>query len=263
MTQQPRLDLADLVRELTQRHTHRERYTRRQGATLFGQDHVTTVAPLLEQLAESDIPSGASEDGARAGYASKPAARLDSLDCLHGIRRDADWWLDQLDQRVTGGQGTRDLAGAIRLLHGLHRGLEECSQRRPGCCQAHELERDLRSWWTQARIVTGWDSPAWRPDNTCPACSERGGLRVRLIDQAGYCVECRTTWDPSSIGVLANHIRAESSAERLPRESREACACPWPKPIVADLSRLCRWCGSARCVHAIEVRPVGREDEAS
>lgn len=259
MTTRPRLDLADVVVELTTRHTHREHYTIRRGQTWYGENHVTTVPALLDQLDASDIPSAASEDGPRAGYASKPAARLDSLDCVHGIRRDADWWLDQLDQTSRG----RDLAGIVRLLGSLHRGLDECEHRRAGCCQAHELERDLRSWWTQARIVTGWDSPPWRPDNTCPACEQRGTLRVRLVDQAGYCVECRETWDQSAIGVLAEHIRVESEAEREPRTPRVSCACPWPKPVVADLGRLCRWCGSARCVHAVEVRPVPREDEAS
>ena len=256
---QPRPTLADIVAELTRTHTNRAHYTTRDRGTWWGRDHVTTVPALLTQLDASDIPSSTSEDGPRAGYASKPAARLDSLDCLHGISRDAEWWLTELGQTSRG----RDLTTTVRLLGSLHPGLDACDHRRAGCCPAHELERDLRSWWTQARIVTGWDSPAWRPDNTCPACSERGTLRVRLVDQAGYCTECRETWGPETIGLLADHIRGESEAERHPRVQRPACACPWPKPVVADLSRLCRWCGSARCVHAIEVRSASREDEAS
>lgn len=243
-----RPSLADIVHELTSTHSHREHYRIRRGSTWYGEHHTTRVPSLLRQL-EHASPSGQGEDRGSAGYSSRPVARLEALDCLQNIDREASWWVKQL-----GEDDSRDTRGTVLQLHGLTPALKACDDRRPGCCQRHELEHDVRRWYTQARIVTGWDSPAWRPDNTCPMCSERGGLRVKLADQAAFCVECRETWDESTIGLLAHHIRAESEAERQPRPERAPCACLWPKPIAADLSRLCPWCGSARCWHVIEVR---------
>lgn len=252
MTTPPRPDLADIIRELTTRHTHREHYTIKRGRTWYGEDHVTTVAPLLEQLWAADTPSASAEDGPRAGYQSRPAARLEALDVAARIDLDASRWVRDL-----GEDDPADTIACLRLLHSLLPSAHEVTRR--------AVEHDVRRWWTQARIVTGWDSPAWKPDNTCPMCGERGTLRVNLAAQGGFCVECRETWDESNIGLLADHIRSESEAERLPRAPREACACPWPKPIVPDLSRLCRWCGSARCVHAVEVprQNVHDDQEAS
>jgi hypothetical protein len=82
-----------------------------------------------------------------------------------------------------------------------------------------DVERDIRRWWTQARIVTGWDSPAWRPDNTCPLCGVRGGLRVKLADQSGFCTECGETWTPETIALLADHIRSENAEDRAEGEA--------------------------------------------
>ncbi|WP_157432593.1 hypothetical protein [Aeromicrobium sp. Root472D3] len=59
-------------------------------------------------------------------------------------------------------------------------------------------------------MLTGWDSPAWRPNNTCPLCGVKGGLRIRLDHHTGTCMDCRQTWDPSTIGLLADHIRVEN-----------------------------------------------------
>lgn len=267
MTQRPRLDLADMVDELTHAHTHREHFTIRHGQTWYGQDHVTTVPALLTQLDNTPTAANEVQDGpTRGAYGSKPSARLEALDCLDRIDRDTEWWIRHLGHQ----RDHRTTHTAVRFVASLAPGLDACDKRRPGCCDRHELEHDVRRWWTQARIVTGWDSPAWRPDNTCPMCSERGGLRVKLADHAGFCAECGETWDEANIGLLADHIRAESDAERRARPSRVACYCPITvmpngtiaRPIVVDL-RLCPACGSARCVHALEERPAGLRDEAS
>jgi hypothetical protein len=67
----------------------------------------------------------------------------------------------------------------------------------------------VRHWWHQARIITGWDSPALRPHNTCPICEAHDSLRIRL--DAAMCVECRTLWEgDDQLNVLARHIRAEN-----------------------------------------------------
>lgn len=261
MTKPETMTLADYVRELTQPHTHREHYTTRRRGTWYGQDHVTLVPPLIAQLAAGDIPSATAEEGPRAGFGSKPAARLEALDAVIEIDDQAARWvrtlghddpgtkIDPKTRRPIPGSGA---IACINLLHGLTASADPVVRR--------QIERDIRHWWTKARIVTGWDSAPWSPDNTCPVCAERGSLKIRLLEQIGMCTNCRETWDDGNIGLLAGHIRAESAQERRPKEGRGPCWCPVPKPIVPDLSRLCPVCGSARCRHALE---TARPDHAS
>lgn len=70
-----------------------------------------------------------------------------------------------------------------------------------------------------ATPLTGWDSPAWRPDNTCPLCSKHGGLRVRADATGATCVECGEAWDEAAIGLLAEHIRRENHDEESSSEA--------------------------------------------
>lgn len=245
MTSPERMDLADYVRELTAPHTHRERYQVRQGAAWYGRHHITRTPSLLTQLWQNDIPSGSAEEGPRAGYASRPAARLDALDTAVRIDLEASRWVRDL-----GEDDPLDTAACVRRLGALAVSAGEETRR--------AILRDVRRWWMQARIVTGWDSPAWTPDNTCPQCGERGTLRIRLADHIGMCTNdaCRVVWSEETIGLLADHIRVESEAERQPKAGPGPCWCPWPKPVVPDLSRLCPSCGSARCRHAVGARLV-------
>lgn len=95
-----------------------------------------------------------------------------------------------------------------------HLGLEdERPVRKAWCCTAHHVEADVRSWWRQARIIAGWDSPTYRPRATCPVCSDIRSLRVNLGAHTAVCVACRTVWEPSTIGLLAEHIRREVDGE--------------------------------------------------
>lgn len=240
-----RYELADYVRELTERHQHNEHFTVRVGSEWRGQTHTTTAPSLLEQLWANDTPSATAEEGPRAGYASRPAARLDALDTAVRIDLEASAWVRHLGQ-----DDPLDTRDVLRRLHGLAMSVDYEVRR--------EIEHDVRRWWIRARIVTGWDSPAWTPDNTCPVCSERGTLRVRLADCIATCTNdsCRVIWDRETIGLLADHIRAESAEQRRPKPGAGPCWCPWPKPIVSDLSRLCPGCGSARCRHALGARLV-------
>lgn len=237
------MTLVDYIRDLTETHTHIELYTVRDGGQWLTRSHTTRAPALLDQLWANDIPSGAAEEGPRAGYSSRPAARLDALDTATRIDIDAARWITDLGKDVP-----LDTKAALRLLHGLSITAEAPARR--------AILSDVRRWWIRARVVTGWDSAAWTPDNTCPQCAERGTLRVRLADHVAACVDdgCRATWDEVNIALLADHIRAESEAERQPRPRSEPCWCPYPKPIVADLSRLCPSCGSARCWTALGAR---------
>jgi hypothetical protein len=244
MTKPKRLELADYIRDLTETHTMTEHYTIRIGQAWEGRDHRTRAPALIAQLLANDVPSAAVEEGPRPGFASKPAARLDAIDAAVHIDREVNLWITDMGEQTR----SLDTMSALRQLHGLAAGADQVTRK--------AVERDARRWWTQARIVTGWDSPAWTPDNTCPQCSERGSLKVKLADHIAMCTgpECRTTWTPETIGLLADHIRAESERERLPRLGIGPCWCPLPKPVVPDLSRLCPGCGSARCRHALGAR---------
>lgn len=239
-----RPDLTDIVQELTQPHTHREPYTVHTTDGWETRHHTTRVPSLMQQLWDNDTPSAAVQDGPRPGYASKPVARLDALDTATRIDLDAAAWIRDLgeDDRHT------DTAATIRQLHALSVSADQVTR--------DAIEADIRAWWTRARIVTGWDSPAWEPDATCPVCSERGTLRVRLSTQIGMCVNdaCRSVWEPTSIGLLADHIRAESAEGRVARDAQDECWCPVPRPEVEGLGHLCPRCGSWACTHGLGAR---------
>ena len=252
-----RMDLADYVRELTQPHTHHEHYTIRVGHEWAPRDHHVRVPSLLTQLANNDTPSTAAEDGPRAGYASKPAARLEAIATLTDIDLAVNRWIVDIGDQPA----HLDTVRALQQLHGLVASADDVTRQ--------ELTRDVRRWWTRARIVTGWDSPAWEPDNTCPSCGERGTLRIRLAEHIGMCTyrgnthdggrreACGATWSPETIGLLADHIRLESEQERKARPGSGPCWCPVPEPVISDedLFRYrCPRCGSGRCWHAIEAR---------
>lgn len=199
MNSKRRMDLADLVLELTRPHQHREPYSARVKGTLFGLHHTTSVPPLIHQLRYAQ-PSSGGEERANRGYASRPAARIEALDTLVRIDLEASRWVRDL-----GEDDPTDTIEVIARLHGLLASADEETRK--------EVTRDVRRWWTQARITTGWDSPAWRPDNTCPLCAKRGGLRVKLADHAAFCVDCGETWTPETIALLADHIRSENAED--------------------------------------------------
>lgn len=191
----------DYVQALTEPTTHHEpRTTQRtnpDGTTyLLTDTHRTISLPLLEQLTSAIATTGAIEGGAHT-FASKPAARVDAIDVLQAIETEAQTWCRTLQLPIADKQTGMPLE--VRAL-----------VRAAAANAGDRMTADLRTWWIRARTVTGWDSPSWRPDNTCPLCGIKGGLRVRLDAQTGMCVECGEGWDSSTIGLLADHIRAEN-----------------------------------------------------
>lgn len=197
--------------------------------------HRNVFPPLLEQLYASIEQSGSTEAGVARPASSRPTARLDAIDTANRIDAQVDVWLNRLDvtsvridrSRPAGAPLTeaelklQESIGRLKHLASLGPSLAFCGRPKPvrdpksrqvTCCACHELEVDITSWWTWARVVTGWDTPAWQPANTCPLCGVRGTLRVRLDEQRATCVNdaCRETWDHFNIGLLADHIRAEN-----------------------------------------------------
>lgn len=197
------------------------------------QYHRTNEPPLLEQLWASAAQSGSTEAGVTRPASSRPTARLDAIDTAVRIDSQVDVWLNKLNStppvpRRTGTPATEtevrlnESVSRLRHLASLGPSIDYCGRVKPErdrkpkqviCCDAHRLEADITRWWTWARVVTGWDTPAWQPANTCPLCGIRGTLRVRLDEQRATCINdaCRETWDSFTIGLLAAHIRTENN----------------------------------------------------
>jgi hypothetical protein len=243
--------LRDMIAELTRTRSHREHLTR---PTAAGgtHTHFTKVPALLDQLQWGHWTTGSDRTG--SGYESRPAASIEALDTLVWIDLAAARWIRDL-----GEDDPPSTIECVSLLGGLLASATRCKAPRAvvapesgkvACCTWHAVDHDVRRWWTQARLVTGWDAPAWRPDNTCPNCAVRRSLRIRLAERVGFCVECRETWSPAEYQVLAEHIRSESMAERS-IAGPGPCWCPWPVDEIVGLAKLCPRCGSARCRHAV------------
>lgn len=274
--------LRDMIADLTRTRSHRERLAQRPAAAGGPTTHFTRVPPLLLQLRYADWTGG--DDRTGTGYESRPAASLEALDALIRIDLAAARWLrdlgiddpvDTIDPETLLPIPATGTIRCVELLGAQLPNLNRCRRSRPvidqqtrrvTCCTWHGVDHDVRRWWTQARITTGWDAAAWVPDNTCPSCGERRKMRVRLAERIGFCVECHETWTASGepgYQVLADHIRLESelAATRV-RLPVGPCSCPWPRPAEAvaeqyRLAGLCPRCGSASCRHA--VRSPGRK----
>lgn len=194
--------LHDYVTALCDATVHREPFqtlhTNADGShTWVTERHRTTSPPLLQQLWSAIQASGSAESGARS-FASKPSARLDAIDAAADIEHGVHQWLARLGV-ADSHDAYPDLIVALRHLGSL-----------AAAGGAPDLLRDVRGWWVRARVLTGWDSPAWRPDNTCPLCGVRGSLRVKLDARSATCVDCHEAWWPETIGLLADHIRMEN-----------------------------------------------------
>ncbi len=199
-----------MVTQLTRPHRHAETYTHETKGTTYTQRHHVTAPALLDQLQHATPLTGGEHGG--SGYGSRPAASIDALDTLIRIDLEAARWVRDLGLDDPG-----DTITCVRLAGSLVPQTTTCStpNNGPGCCLTHDIGR----WWHQARIVSGWDVAAWKPNNTCPLCGKRGTLRVR--DHSAFCVDCRSTWDDTNITLLAEHIRTENHEDDAGDEQAE------------------------------------------
>ncbi|WP_418063144.1 hypothetical protein [Pimelobacter simplex] len=206
--------IVDMVAQLTRPFRNSEAYTIEAAGTSYTQRHHVDTPSLIEQLQHATPLTGGS-DHPRSGYGSRPAGSIEAIDTMIWIDREAARWVRDLGEDDPG-----DAAACVRLVGSLLPSTEVCGPRPrrdgnqpPDCCARHAIEHDIRRWWTQARIVSGWDVAAWKPHNTCPLCEKRGTLRVRIntsTDVTALCVDCRETWDNTTISLLAEHIRLEN-----------------------------------------------------
>lgn len=183
--------------------------------------HTVTHPSLLDQLAHALTGSTAGMVmGGEAG--SKPAARLDALATLERIEREsaARARLEGLDVLPLRSRLSR-LAGVV-----------------PGD------DRQVRSWWTAARLVTSWDTPPFAPRVPCPneECERRGTLRIRVEEQTAICVECGDLWPPEDMGRLADYVQWAAEHLTGPRhwltddegELVECVECPTVRQQMAE-----------------------------
>jgi hypothetical protein len=205
------LDIHMITRQLTDWYTHREPYTHESNGTTWQGHHITQVPPLITQLTDA-APADTNKAGGKAG--SRPPTSLDAIDTYIHIDLESARWVRNLGEDDPG-----DTIACVRKVHALAASAHFCGSnkattdpktRKVTCCTVHDIERDIRRWWTMARLVSGWDTAAWAPNNTCPVCSKRRSLRIRADDRTAMCTNCRETWTESTVGLLAEHIRAEN-----------------------------------------------------
>lgn len=151
---------------------------------------------LLEQLQE---PAHTGTAGRSApGHRSRAPANLAAVDALVLIQREAAAWVRYLTARPP----STDTPANLHTL----------------ASRAHDLDTDdldalaseVLRWWASARVVSGWETPAWRPNVRCMACNALGGIRVRPDPISAVCLKCGAAWDEQTVGLLASHIAGEA-----------------------------------------------------
>lgn len=186
-------DIADDIRDLTQPYKHEQPYDRIVGGQVKPAKHVTRHPSLIDQLRAAET-AGRGSDGQVSGYESRPAARLEAIATLTQIDTEAATWITWRRHKLR--PTTED---NLRAVVGIATDL--------GPDDRSELAGEVRRWLTWARVVTGWDSPPWRPNVPCPMCAVKGGLRIRLLEESAACLDCGSVWDKGTIGLLAEEIR--------------------------------------------------------
>lgn len=193
----PRVEIADAVRELTQTHLHMERYVvlDKHNRPTPAKQHMTRHPSLLAQLRDAATAGrGSGDEQMTGGYESRPTARLEALDQLLKIEQAVDDWLVR---RLKATPRRHQLEDRLHQIVGLVSA---------ETAQVSTFAREVNRWRIWARVVTGWDSPPWQPKVACPLCEHVGELRIRLIEQTAACLHCGETWDASTFGLLAEQI---------------------------------------------------------
>lgn len=210
MTTNRHLTLADLADELCDVRQHVERIPYwDESRNRKHHVHKVTMPGLLAQMADLFAPSGDPDAGSPAAVSKPPANWAALADHTVITLAAAKWcWNLRLNQRDT-------VEGNIRQLVGASGGLDSALRA--------DLTRDVARWHRIAETVTGWRTAPADVRAPCPALVERDGqmveckrrtLRVNLSQSEAYCATCGTTWDHTSIGLLAETVRAYNQAAK-------------------------------------------------
>lgn len=206
-------DVHSMIAELTRPHVIGTQYQTFRDGELQSAYHYLRTPALLVQLNNADPANTGAAFRATPG--SRPPTSIEAIDTLAHIDNEAATWVRKLGHDDPG-----DTIACVQKVYSLAPSAEFCGRQFPVlddkrkviCCDTHRIARAIHAWWTAARVVSGWDSAAWAPNNTCPVdgCGERRSLRIRVEEKTALCTNCRETWDAGSIGILAEHIRAEN-----------------------------------------------------
>jgi hypothetical protein len=234
-TTRAEFDVHDMVRELTEPHEHREKYTTDDATgTAWTGTHRVPVPSLVDQLLHVTGAGPGSRSQSGTVPHSRPELSIEQHDLLAEMHRVAADWIrvfgskppanvwDRKRERPVRGSGTK---ARLRHLHGLMPRAKHCgglrarwSPESDWCCQWHHIEFLLSGWWHRARVLLGWDPGAFRPHNSCPVCSRRG-LVLDVDAEFGSCSHCPATFAGNDWRLLVMHIRIEND---LTREDADA-----------------------------------------
>lgn len=193
--------IADRVRELVEPYDHVERHLIRFGGREKTREHRSRHPSLLNQL-RAAVKPGPGDEQLYAVPRSAPPVVTGPLDVLLRIEAGSAHWLSMrigLPLRATVENNLRALVGHAPELDDLD-----------------QLHHDIDTWWTWARVETGWDGRPRDLRDPCPYCAERL-LRVRHDATAAWCRGCAAAWDATQLGLLGEMIDQfkATRAERL------------------------------------------------
>lgn len=193
--------------ELTEPHTNREPYTIWTGSRhRQTRHHITTQHGLLRRLYHAAIvPICAGTDEPSSSIpGSRPPLEVEALSRHDQISAAARIWCKQagVAPRASTESNIRAVVGAFTLLDDT---------------QQKTLLADLRRWSGWCRVYLGLEHIAPIPGVRCPLtdCQQLGTLRINLTTSHGLCTACGATWNTDTIGVLAQHIKINRTAERM------------------------------------------------
>lgn len=196
--------ITDTADTLTEPHTHREPYTiwtgQRHRKTMH---HATVQHGLLTQLYRAVLPASMATDGNGGSIpGSRPPLELEALSRHTQIAAAANGWCATL-----GIQPRAKPEDTVRSFVGAAPSLDDQQQR--------ELLADLRRWTHWCRVYLGLEKVRQIAGVPCPLpdCNGRGTLRINLTTSHGLCTNCGATWGTTTIGLLAEHIKAARSTE--------------------------------------------------
>lgn len=146
--------------------------------------HAVELPSMLVQI-EAAVDGVKGAAGATGSFESRPTAAIDAIDTLERIKHRASAAVAEF-----GGDPGIYAETNLRLLADM---AAEVSDE-----QLVALRGMAMSWWTQAKIVAGFEEPAQRPHVRCPRCDAMDSLRVRMDITSrfgvGMCAECEATW---------------------------------------------------------------------
>ena len=200
MARKTRNELIDAIADAVDALTAPMRIDR----TVNGVTEHFVLPNLLDQLDESLMRSGTVSDGSKFGFRSASSPAVDeAIDVLIEIDRTVDHWVTTLGLTARNGASAN-----LRLVLGAATTIVDIETLR-------DLENEFSRLATIAAVMTEWESRPFAPRASCPLCEARGTLRIREKSKTGACVHCGAHWTPETLGILAEHVRADNAARAM------------------------------------------------